>query len=83
MLPLNPTGGLQPPRLGPAGGKRSDWFALGATGRSSEFSIGVAKALAEPEGKTAARCGRLNPDESDVNAGLVAFFHMRWTLKDY
>lgn len=48
MLPLTPTGGLEPPRLGSAGGKRSDWFALGVTESSSEFS----NALPEPEGKT-------------------------------
>lgn len=43
MLPLTPTGGLEPPRRGSAGGKRSDWFALGVTESSPEFSIGIAK----------------------------------------
>lgn len=74
LRPLNPKGGLEPLRLGSAGGKRSDWFALGVTESSSEFSIGIANALPEPEGKTAVWCGRLNPDGNDVNAEFVAFF---------
>lgn len=84
MLPLTPTGGLEPPRLGSAGGKRSDWFALGVTESSSEFSIGIANALPDRRGKHVKKnifgfwkkamwCGRLNLDGKNVKAEFVAF----------